>query len=318
MKTIRDLFGTDSDVQITSLAIDSRKAVPGSVFFCIPGQTVDGHKFAASAVKNGAVCVVHSAELEAYSDAVVYVRVPDVTAALNTAASEFYGNPSRSMAVYGVTGTNGKTSIACILKDVLDRFTKAGYIGTIANKYNIVHDNSPHTTPDAVTLHSILHEMKKDGLDAVAMEVSSHGLEQHRVDSIDFDVAIFTNLTHEHLDFHKTMENYLRAKAKLFEMLTPDKTAVLNTDDKLSFEYLKNCTKAKVLTYSVCADADYKAENIVLNPQFTSFDLRFGGKTYPVVTNLVAMFNVHNLLAAIAALHNGGAGYPVGRNSALR
>lgn len=311
MKSIKELFNINDDRQITSLAIDSRKVETGCAFFCMPGQTVDGHKFAAQAAEKGAICIVHSRELDSCAPGVCYVRVPDVAAAMNTAASKFYDDVNRKMKLYGVTGTNGKTTIASVMKDVLDHFTKAGYIGTIANKYNVVHDNSPHTTPDAITLHSILHAMYNDGIRSTAMEVSSHGLELRRVESIDFDVAIFTNLTHEHLDFHKTMENYREAKAKLFAMLPPGKTAVLNSDDVYTCEYLRGITKADVYTYGIENHADYMAKNINLTPDHTDFELHFGGKSYRVKTNLVAMFNVYNLMAAIAGLHEGGKGYPL-------
>lgn len=309
MKSIKELFDIEDCTQITALAIDSRKVEPGCAFFCMPGQTVDGHRFAAQAAEKGASCIVHSRELESYAPHVRYVRVDDVAAAMNKAAARFYDNVNTKMKLYGVTGTNGKTTIACVMKDVLDNFTNAGYIGTIANKYNIVHENSPHTTPDAVTLHSILHAMYADGIRSAAMEVSSHGLEQRRVESIEFDVAIFTNLTHEHLDFHKTMENYREAKAKLFAMLAPGKTAVLNSDDVYTCEYLRGITKADVFTYGVENPADYTAKNIALAPDRTEFDLCFGEKSYKVKTNLIAMFNVYNLLAAIAGLHEGGKGY---------
>ncbi len=309
MKSLKDLFDINSDRQITGLAIDSRKVTDGCVFFCMPGQTADGHKFAKQAAEKHAACIVHSKELENYDSNVYYYKVDDVVTTMNKAALRFNDNAADKMKIYGVTGTNGKTTIACILKDVLDHFTEAGYIGTIANKYNVVHDNSPHTTPDAIVLHSILKQMYDDGLRSVAMEVSSHGLEQRRVDSICFDTAIFTNLTHEHLDFHGTMENYRAAKAKLFTMLGEDKTAVINNDDDYTCNYLKSRTKANVLTYGIKNNADYMARNIVLTPDHTDFELIFQGKTYPVRTNLVAFFNVYNLLAAIGGLHAGGHGY---------
>lgn len=309
MKTIQDLFDIEDRTQIAGLAIDSRKVQKGYAFFCMPGQTVDGHAYAAQAAGRHAACIVHAKELESYDPRVRYIRVTDVAAAMNRAAARFYDNVNRKMKLYGVTGTNGKTTIACVMKDVLDHFTRAGYIGTIANKYNVVHDNSPHTTPDAITLHSILSAMYADGIRSAAMEVSSHGLEQRRVESIDFDVAVFTNLTHEHLDFHGTMENYRNAKAKLFAMLPPDKTAVINNDDAYTRDYLKQVTKAQVYTYGIEQPADYMAKNILLTPDHTDFTLVFDGKSYPVRTNLVAMFNVYNLLAAIAGLHEGGKGY---------
>nr|MBP7402360.1 UDP-N-acetylmuramoyl-L-alanyl-D-glutamate--2,6-diaminopimelate ligase [Clostridia bacterium] len=303
--TIRELFGTGPDIQVASLATDSRLVEPGSVFFCVTGATVDGHRFASGAADRGAVCIVHSSPLDDRRDGTFYLRTDDVTAALNTAASAFYGHPSRRMTVFGVTGTNGKTTVATVLRELYSAVCPTGYIGTIANQYNHAPDNQPHTTPDCIRLHRILHDMLTDGLGAVAMEVSSHGLVQRRVDSIDFDVAIMTNLTHEHLDYHHTMEEYLEAKAMLFRMLKPDAVAVLNADDP-SCAALAAATRARVVTYSLGTKADYEVRGLDLMPTGSRFRLLHAGTEHAVETNLSAAFNVSNLLAVLAAIHETG------------
>ncbi len=302
MKTIRELIGFDSDVKISSLYEDSRAVTSGGMFFCVVGLSADGHNYIDKAIANGAVCIVHSNDIKIKVDSVVYVKVDDVVSALNEAASKFYDEACQKMKIIGVTGTNGKSTIATIVQDIYHHFEPTGYIGTIPSKYNDNTDFSPHTTPNPIKLHSIFKRMYDDGIRCVAMEVSSHGLALRRVDSVHFDCAIFTNLTHDHLDFHKTLENYLHDKGKLFERLDSNTPAIINVDDDFSREYLKSINTGRLVTYGVDNDADYKAENICLYPKYTTFDLVVDGYTYPIHTNLVAKFNVYNLLASIAAL----------------
>ncbi len=303
--TIRELFGTGSEAQVTSLAMDSRVVTPGSAFFCIVGATSDGHRYAGDAADRGAVCIVHSSPLADRRAGVVYIYADDVVSALNEAASAFFGRPSEHMTVFGVTGTNGKTTVASVIREVYSAFCPTGYIGTIANGYNHAPDNQPHTTPDAIRLNAILRHMLDDGLRAVAMEVSSHGLVQRRVDGIDFDVAIMTNLTHEHLDYHVTMDNYLEAKALLFRSLKPSAVAVLNRDDP-SCDRLAAATRARVVTYGIDSEADYRADHLELFPAGSRFRLVHRGQSYRVETNLSAGFNISNLLAVLAAIHETG------------
>ena len=300
------LFKNAPTVNITGLSFDSRTVRPGNIFFCLPGLTNDGHDFIDSAIKNGAVCIVHSKELLNMAPGAVYIRVEDVNDAMNKVARIFYARPSDKMKMYGVTGTNGKSTITNIIRDIINDKTPCGYIGTIAIKYGDIELQPNLTTPDALFLQSKLADMVRCGMKACALEVSSHGLAQHRVDGISFDCAIFTNLTYDHLDFHGTMENYFEAKTLLFKNLVKeDGVSVINKDDE-KYGALKDCSKARVISYAINSEADYRAINIKMSSQGTQFDLVYSGHMYSVKTNLVGNFNVYNLLAAIAALNETG------------
>ena len=300
------LFKNAPTVNITGLSFDSRTVRPGNIYFCLPGLTNDGHDFIDSAIKNGAVCIVHSKELLNMAPGAVYIRVEDVNDAMNKVARIFYAKPSDKLKMYGVTGTNGKSTITNIIRDMIDDKTPCGYIGTIAIKYGDIELQPNLTTPDALFLQSKLADMVRVGMKACALEVSSHGLAQHRVDGISFDCAIFTNLTYDHLDFHGTMENYFEAKSLLFKNLVKENgVSVLNRDDE-KYEALKDCSKARVVSYGINKEADYRAINIKMSSQGTQFDLVYSGHMYPVKTNLVGNFNVYNLLAAVSALNETG------------
>lgn len=260
-----------------------------------------GHAFAADAVKAGAVCIVHAKDLDEMPEGAVYVKVGDVNKVLNEVASRFYGNPSHALTMFGVTGTNGKSTVTNIIQSLYSHRAPCGYIGTISISFGDVRREPDLTTPDPILIHSTLAEMVDAGMKACAMEVSSHGLELRRVESVDFDAAVFTNLTHDHLDFHGTMERYFAAKLKLFTSLKKDALAVINVDDPYGRKIIDACT-VRTVTYGVERDADYRADDIHLGVEETSFTLIHEGKEYPVKTNLVALFNVYNLLAAIAVL----------------
>ncbi|MEA5026377.1 MAG: UDP-N-acetylmuramoyl-L-alanyl-D-glutamate--2,6-diaminopimelate ligase [Erysipelotrichaceae bacterium] len=292
-------------VEIDTLFVDSRKKVTNGMFFCLKGMINDGHHFVNDAIRNGAVCIVHSDDFDNYADDVVYIKVVDVHVILAQTTDKFYNHVSHKMQVFGVTGTNGKTSIAITIKNIMDNFVPCGYIGTIGIEYKNIHVSTGKTTPDIIALTKVIHDMHKDKVQAVSLEVSSHGLDQHRVDGIDFDYAIFTNLTHEHLDYHGTMENYFDAKAKLFTNLSADKCAIINNDDEYG-RRLIDLTPARVVTYGIMEKATYQAINVKLNAHSTTFNLRYANEDYPVETNIVAKFNVYNLLAIIAALHESG------------
>lgn len=300
------LFKNAPTVNITGLSFDSRTVRPGNIYFCLPGLTNDGHDFIDSAIKNGAVCIVYSKELLNMAPGAVYIRVEDVNDAMNKVARIFYAKPSDKLKMYGVTGTNGKSTITNIIRDMINDKTPCGYIGTIAIKYGDIELQPNLTTPDALFLQSKLADMVRVGMKACALEVSSHGLAQHRVDGISFDCAIFTNLTYDHLDFHGTMENYFEAKSLLFKNLVKENgVSVLNRDDE-KYEALKDCSKARVVSYGINKEADYRAINIKMSSQGTQFDLVYSGHMYPIKTNLVGNFNVYNLLAAMCALNETG------------
>lgn len=302
------LFKNAPTTNVTGLCFDSRKVEPGNVYFCLPGMSHDGHEFIRQAVANGAICVVHSKELtkDQMPEGAIYIRVADVNDAMNKAARIFFSKPSDKMLMYGVTGTNGKSTISNIIRNIRNEMEPTGYIGTIAIEYGNVRLQPNLTTPDAIFLQEKLAEMVRHGMKACALEVSSHGLAQHRVDGINFDVAIFTNLTYDHLDYHGTMESYFEAKSLLFsERVKPTGKSILNIDDPV-YERLKKLSQAPVITYGIDKECDYRAINVQILPNHSMFYLVYQGKTYPVETNLVATYNVYNLLAAIAALHQTG------------
>lgn len=299
------IFDNAPDIEITGLNFDSREIKPNEMYFCLEGLIHDGHDFIDQAIQAGAVCIVHQKDIENMIEDVVYIKVEDVNKTLNLIASKFYRSPSQDLTIFGITGTNGKTSIASIIKDTFSHFSPCGYIGTISISYGNVTLPPTLTTPDAICLHKTMRDMLDHDIKSLALEVSSHGLELGRVQSVDFDIAIFTNLSHDHLDFHGTIEHYFAAKKKLFSQLKETGTAILNKDDPY-FEEIKESTKAKVVTYGIQKDADYQADDIRIGTTGSSFRLLYQGDSYEVQTNLVALYNVYNLLAAMAAMHEAG------------
>ena len=289
-------------LQIASLMVDSRKKLPNSLFFCIKGMATDGHKYIDQAINNGAIAIVYSEELTQKHNGITYIKVDNVRQALAYITNLFYEHPSQKMRVFGVTGTNGKSSITTMIKHLYGQYHPTGYIGTISIEYGNVKKPPLLTTPDIVDLQSILHDMVLANMKAVALEVSSIGLDQHRVDGIDFDIAIFTNLTHDHLDYHGNMESYFNAKKLLFQMIKPTGTAIINIDDEYG-KRLVESTKAHVVSYGITTACDYQAKNIKEYGNKTTFILVHDNHEYFVETNLLARFNVYNLLAVMVALH---------------
>ena len=292
------LFEGAPEIEIESLMADSRVKSKNSIFFCVKGMVNDGHKFIQQAKDNGAIVIVHSDDIKDYDADLIYIRVVNVLDTLNVVASRFYGDCTHKMTMFGVTGTNGKSTITTVIRNLLNHFEPCGYIGTIGIFYGDVEKDAMLTTPDIVPLHRTLDEMYQAGMKSVSMEVSSAGLDMHRCDSIDFDYAIYTNLTHDHLDLHGTMENYYEAKEKLFTLLKPNKTAIINIDDEYSDRFIQ-ATKANVVTYGVEKECTYRAVDIQLMVNCTKFTLLYDNVEYPVETNLVAKFNVYNLLAPL-------------------
>lgn len=297
------LFKNAPTINITGLSFDSRKVQPGNIYFCLPGMTFDGHDFINQAIEKGAKCIVHSKKLEYMPEGAVYIRVNDVTDAMNQCAKIFYSRPAEKMLMYGITGTNGKSTIANIIRSIRNTVEPCGYIGTISIEYGNIKLAPDLTTPDALFLQEKLSDMVRTGMKACALEVSSHGLAQHRVDAIDFDVAIFTNFTYDHLDFHGTLDNYFEAKSILFKnRVKANGVSILNIDDE-KYEELKELSNARVVSYGIDKECDYRAINVEINSKESKFDLVHDGKIYHVHTNLVATYNIYNLLATIAALH---------------
>lgn len=302
---LANIFENAPEIEIKGLSIDSRTTKSKDMYFCMNGLMHDGHSYIKQAITSGAICIVHSKDLEEYQEGITYIKVHDVNETLNLVATKFYGYPSKKLLVFGITGTNGKTTTANIIKDLCGSDFPCGYIGTLGIRYGEVNLAPSLTTPDTITLHQVFHDMVNANNKAVAMEVSSHGLEMGRVRSVDFDIAIFTNLTYDHLDFHGTFEKYFEAKLKLFTNLKESSIVILNKDD-FSYDKIKAKVKNKIYTYGIVQDADYRADNIKIESYHTSFDLIVGNQTFNIQTSLVATYNIYNLLAAIAATHAAG------------
>lgn len=301
MKRLNELFDTDNDMKIYSIHSDSRYVKPYSIFFCIEGLSVDGHRYVEDAVFQGAKVIVHSKDLNYYHDKIIYFRVENTLVELNRVSNLFYDCPSNKMKIIGVTGSSGKTVVASMIKDAMAKYCSSGYIGTISLEYNGRKEECPYTTPEALYLQRKLFEMNRAGVKVVAMEASSHGLALGRVDGINFNIAVMTNIGAEHLDFHGTKEQYVLAKQKLFEMIKPSGWVVLNSDDE-NFLRIKNSTKGKILTYGINNQSDVMAKSFRLFLDHSEFDLSFKGNTYHVSSPVLAKFNIYNVLALVCTL----------------
>ena len=298
---LSELFENAPDIEIRSLMADSRKKRPDSIFFCVRGMMFDGHRFIEQAIENGAKVIVHSEVLPFMHSEITYIKVKDVTEVFNQVADAFYGYPSHNMLMFGITGTNGKSSVSYIIRDILNHFHPTGYSGTSAVEYGNVKLPPLPATPDIDDLHGILRDMRDAGMESCALEVSSIAVELNRVKSIDFDAALFTNLSSDHLDYHGSMSNYFAAKKKLFDSLKDSAVAVTNADDPYGMRIVAD-TPAKIVTYGIDNDADYQVVKYQLLKDKTRMTLRIGKMEYEIETNLVARFNIYNMLAAIAAL----------------
>ncbi|RHW36501.1 UDP-N-acetylmuramoyl-L-alanyl-D-glutamate--2,6-diaminopimelate ligase [Neobacillus notoginsengisoli] len=290
--------------EISSVENNHRKVREGSLFICIKGYTADGHDFAPEAVERGAVAIVSERKLEV---GVPVVIVPDTTRAKAILADAFYGHPSKQFHLTGITGTNGKTTTSHLIERIFaDAGSKTGLIGTMYTKIGDVKLETKNTTPESLVLQKTFRKMADSGVKHAVMEVSSHALDLGRVHGTDFNVAVFTNLTQDHLDYHKTMDRYKYAKSLLFSQLgntysgTAPKFAILNADDAATVDFIR-ATAAHVLTYGIDKKADLRAVDIVLSPQGTAFTLETAGRTFPVKMKQVGKFNVYNALAAIGA-----------------
>src|ERR1700733_12767449 len=240
-----------ADMEITAVVFDSRKVIPGSLFVAIHGTVSDGHAFIDQAINDGAVAVICEVLPAHVTGEVAFLMVADSSLALGTVAANFYDNPSAKLKLVGVTGTNGKTTIATLLYKLFrDLGYKCGLISTVENKINDEVFPSTHTTPDPVELQRLMSDMAEQGCDYCFMEVSSHAIAQHRIAGLKFGGAIFSNLTHDHLDYHKTFEKYLKAKKSFFDDLPSNAFALTNGDDKNGNVMLQN-TKAHKKTYGL-------------------------------------------------------------------
>ncbi|MCD7033895.1 UDP-N-acetylmuramoyl-L-alanyl-D-glutamate--2,6-diaminopimelate ligase [Metabacillus sp. GX 13764] len=297
-------FKVEEDIEISSIEMDSRNAGKGSLFVCISGYTVDGHDFAEKALENGASAVLAERELDLPVSVFV---VPDTKRALAVLADAFYGQPTQRLHLIGVTGTNGKTTVTHLIEKVQRAAGKeTGMIGTMYIKIGDETEEVKNTTPDSLTLQKTFRKMADRGVDSAVMEVSSHALHLGRVHGCDYDVAVFTNLTQDHLDYHKSMEAYKNAKGLLFAQLGSrfdlhkPKFAVLNQDDPASEEY-KHMTSAHILTYGIDSRADVMAKNIEMTASGTKFDLVTPEETAALEIKLIGKFSIYNILACTGA-----------------
>ncbi|GLB51162.1 UDP-N-acetylmuramoyl-L-alanyl-D-glutamate--2,6-diaminopimelate ligase [Neptunitalea chrysea] len=292
---IEAVLGTTA-VAVNAIHFDSRQVVLNAIFVAIRGTVVDGHEYIYKAVDNGAVAIICEELPEIMVNGVTYVQVADSHSALAHMAANYYENPSANLKLVGVTGTNGKTTIATLLYQM---FEKAGYKVGLLSTVNIMVANkefkATHTTPDSLTINKYLKLMNDEGVEYCFMEVSSHGIDQKRTEGLVFAGGIFTNLTHDHLDYHKTFAAYRDVKKSFFDHLPKDAFALVNTDDKNGVVMLQN-TKAIKKTYALKTYADYTAK--ILENQFSGLLLKVDDQE--VWTRLIGDFNAYNLLAIYA------------------
>lgn len=293
---VKEIIG-DSNKTVTSLASDSRKAAKEGVFVAVKGVTTDGHKYIPVVASNHVAAIICQEMPSAFEKGVTYVRVADSARALGILASAWYGHPSSSLKLVGVTGTNGKTTTATLLYEMakLEGY-KAGLLSTVCNYIQDRAIPTTHTTPDPLTLNELLSEMVEAGCDYAFMEVSSHAADQQRIAGLKFAGGVFSNLTRDHLDYHLTVQNYMNAKKKFFDMLPADAFALVNADDKAGAYMLQN-TAAKKYTYSLRTDADFRGR--ILETRLDGTLLQLNGRDVEV--QFTGRFNAYNLTAVYGA-----------------
>ena len=302
---LKDARISGGDAEITSIERDSRRVQEGALFVCISGAHVDAHSFIPNAARAGARAILTERETVDVPDGITVLHVADLQEALDVIVPYFYDYPARAMRVIGITGTNGKTTTSYLLRAILRHTGKrVGLIGTIQVMMEDEVFPTANTTPDVIVMQQLLSEMRAREMDAVVMEVSSHALDQGRVAGIEFDTAVFTNLTQDHLDYHKTMENYARAKARLFEYVSAQgtkagKTAVLNADDAAS-ETMRAHTHCPIISYGMENDADLMAKDVHLAQDGMELTLMYdGAQLAQLHIGITGLFNVYNVLAAV-------------------
>ena len=314
MKTLKDIISTldaqqvqgDQNVSIQDITADSRAVKPNGLFIALDGATVDGHNYIDKAVAAGAVAVIVSKPVTVPDDVCV-ITVSDTRQAMMVCVPYFFDYPANRMRMVGVTGTNGKTTTTHMIRHILKaQGHKVGVIGTV---HIMIGDTSypiHNTTPDVVDLQHILYQMVQENVEYCVMEVSSHALALGRVSGVEFDTAVFTNLTQDHLDFHKTFENYLAAKCKLFEQVSAsdqvkdNKGAVINIDDSYGHRVMEKTT-APTITYSTLGKGTLNASDVHMSTKNSQYTVNYKGESYPVSMNTTGLFNVYNTLAAIGA-----------------
>ncbi len=291
-----DIIG-DASVDITGVNIDSRRIQPGHLFVAVRGTQVDGHSFIPKAIAQGAVAVLCEDVPAEPNEGITYIKVPSTEASVGPVATMFYGDPSTKLHLVGVTGTNGKTTIATLLYNMFRKFGhKCGLLSTVCNYIEDEAIPADHTTPDPIELNRLLAKMVEAGCEYAFMECSSHAIAQKRIGGLKFAGGLFTNLTRDHLDYHKTFENYRDAKKAFFDSLPKTAFAITNADDKNGMVMVQN-TKATVKTYSTRTLADFKAK--IIECHFEGMYLDIDG--HEVGVQFIGKFNVSNLLAVYGA-----------------
>jgi UDP-N-acetylmuramoyl-L-alanyl-D-glutamate--2,6-diaminopimelate ligase len=310
MATLRDILykvrlqsvNGSTDVEVSGIMIDSRLVTTGAVFVAIRGEKSDGHTFISKAIELGAAAIVCEELPTDLQDGIVYIKVANTHEAVAYMAHNFYGEPSLRVKLVGVTGTNGKTTIATVLFKL---FTELGYtcglLSTVQNQIGTIIVPATHTTPDAVSLNALLKRMADEGCTHVFMECSSHAIHQHRITGLHFTGALFSNITHDHLDYHKTFDEYIKVKKSFFDNIGSDAFAISNLDDKRGTVMLQN-TPAKKYYYSLKAPADFKGK--ILENALTGLVMTVNDKE--VHFRLIGEFNAYNLLAIYGAAVNLG------------
>ena len=294
---IRSVSGS-TDVEVKDIQIDSRKIKPGDLFVAVRGAVADGHQFIEKAIENGAVAIVYEdSRPGAHDTQLTYVQVENSAAAAGWMANNFFGRPSEKLQLLGVTGTNGKTTIATLLYKLFTRLGyRCGLLSTVENRIGEMVQAATHTTPDAISLNSLLKQMAEAGCTHVFMETSSHAIHQHRVTGLQYAGGIFSNITHDHLDYHQTFDEYIRVKKAFFDSLSSSAFAVSNADDKRGTVMLQN-TSAKKYYYSLKTVADFKGK--ILDNSLNGLQMLVND--VEVHFRLIGEFNAYNLLAVYGA-----------------
>lgn len=285
------------DVEIGAITFDSRQVESGSLFIAVKGTQVDGHEYISKAIKAGAMAIVCEQLPDEITEGVTYVAVKNSASALGIIASNFFENPSSKLKLVGVTGTNGKTTVATLLFDLYKSMGySVGLLSTVQNQINKKVIPASHTTPDAIQLNELLSQMVDSGVEYCFMEVSSHALSQHRVDGVKFKGAVFTNISHDHLDYHKSFDAYINAKKKLFDDLDSDAFALVNVDDKRGRIMLQN-TKAEKNTFALKTVANFKSK--LIGNTIHGLEMEVDGKN--AWFKLIGDFNAYNITAVYAS-----------------
>ncbi len=292
---VTEIFGS-TNRDVFNISFDSRKIIKGGVFVAIKGQKFNGHDYILFAIKQGVKIIIFEEKIQNYVPGITYVKVQDSSKSLSVIASNFYDNPSSKLKLIGVTGTNGKTTIVNILYQLFSMLgAKVGMLSTIENKILDRTFPAKYTTPDALEINYLLNKMLKEKCEYCFMEVSSHAISQSRIFGLKFSAGIFTNITHDHLDYHKSFDNYINVKKRFFTSLSKTSFALINKDDNNSLKMVENCN-AKVITYSLKSVSDFKCK--VVENQFNGMLLNIS--KVDVWVKLSGRFNAYNILSAYA------------------